>query len=80
MRVVYFDIRKSSDSRVLTWEVHLPCNPIKMKREFQEYELPHKKSNRKGYMPQNKNLTQICFSEAGVGKQNGVIYAREKGA
>jgi hypothetical protein len=34
--IVYFDIRKSSDNRVLTWEVHFLCNPIKMKREFQE--------------------------------------------
>jgi len=26
-------------------------------------------------MPQNKNLTQICLSEGGFGKTNGVIYA-----
>jgi hypothetical protein len=31
-------------------------------------------------MPQNKNLTQICFSEGGFGKRNGVINAGEKGA
>jgi hypothetical protein len=31
-------------------------------------------------MPQNKNLTQICFSEGGFGKTNGVIYAGKKGA
>ncbi|MDR0474787.1 MAG: hypothetical protein LBH43_14075 [Treponema sp.] len=29
-------------------------------------------------MPQNKNLTQICFSIRGYGKQNGVINARKK--
>jgi hypothetical protein len=29
-------------------------------------------------MPQNKNLTQICFSIRGFGKRNGVIYARKK--
>jgi len=42
--------------------------------------LPQKKSNRKGTMPQNKNLTQICFSEGGFGKENGVNYAGKKGA
>jgi len=31
-------------------------------------------------MPQNKNLTQICFSEGGFGGRNGVVHAREKGA
>jgi len=30
-------------------------------------------------MPQNKNLTQLCLSERGIGKQNGVIYARKEG-
>jgi hydroxymethylpyrimidine pyrophosphatase-like HAD family hydrolase len=29
-------------------------------------------------MPQNKNLTQICFSTGGLGKQNEVIHANEK--
>jgi hypothetical protein len=31
-------------------------------------------------MPQNKNLTQIWFSEGGFGKKNGVINAGKKGA
>jgi len=38
-------------------------------------ELPQKESNRKGEMPQNKNLTQICLSERGFGRQNGVNNA-----
>jgi len=29
-------------------------------------------------MPQNKNLTQICLSEGGFGKINGVINAGKK--
>jgi hypothetical protein len=29
-------------------------------------------------MPQNKNLTQICFSIRGFGRRYGVIYARKK--
>jgi hypothetical protein len=29
-------------------------------------------------MLQNKNLTQICFSEGGFGKRNGVINAGKK--
>jgi len=43
-------------------------------------ELRQNKSNRKGTMPQNKNLTQICLSEGGFGKTNGVINARKKGS
>jgi hypothetical protein len=31
-------------------------------------------------MPQSKNLAQICFTEGGFGKINGVIYAGKKGA
>jgi hypothetical protein len=31
-------------------------------------------------MPQNKNLTQICLSEGGFGKENGVIYAGKESA
>jgi hypothetical protein len=46
----------------------------------QEPKLPQKKSNRKGTMPQNKNLTQIRLSEGGFGKTNGVINAGKKGA
>jgi hypothetical protein len=33
-----------------------------------------------GTMPQNKNLTQICLSEGGFGKGNGVTYASKKSA
>ena len=47
---------------------------------IQEDELPQKESNRKGEMPQNKNLTQICLSERGFGKRDGVNNARKKGA
>jgi hypothetical protein len=31
-------------------------------------------------MPQNKNLTQICLSEGGFGKENGVTYAGRESA
>ena len=31
-------------------------------------------------MPQNKNLTQICFPEGGFGNKNGVNDERKKGA
>jgi hypothetical protein len=31
-------------------------------------------------MPQNKNLTQICLPEGGLGGRNGIIHAREKSA
>jgi hypothetical protein len=30
-------------------------------------------------MPQNKNLTQICFSEGGSGKEMGLSMQEKKG-
>jgi len=42
--------------------------------------LPQNKSNRKRFMPQNKNLTQINFTEGGLGKKNGVNDGTKKGA
>jgi hypothetical protein len=40
--------------------------------------LPHKKSNPKRNMPQNKILTQINASDEGIGGQHGVTSEHEK--
>ena len=46
--------------------------------------MPQKESNRKGEMPQNKNLTLLCFplclKEGEEIKQDGFNNAREKSA
>ncbi|MDR3324988.1 MAG: hypothetical protein LBS82_03230, partial [Spirochaetaceae bacterium] len=34
--------------------------------------LPHKYSNPKQVMPHNKNLTQICLADGGIGEHHGV--------
>ena len=63
-------------TKILTFKVNATLFLLKN----QSIELRQNKSNRKGTMPQNKNLTQICLSEGGFGKTNGVINAIKKGS